>query len=173
MGLLGGRLCAPKMRLGKKRVKTPRNYDFPAGKIAIYKCICRFLFACGALYLLCCPNYEPTPYTAILREPKILFANHTAAIFQQENHNITLRAPAACSTYYAIKSANLRPVWRSCLNQKYSFETAQRPFPLRKIVIKIMQTYSPKKYRRRARPTGTMLTLLNLRTYTLCGDPFV
>jgi len=62
------------------------------------------LFACGALYLLSCQNYEPTPYTAILREPKILFANHTAAIFQQEN-----QYTRACGVLYLLRHKICEP----------------------------------------------------------------
>ena len=66
----GGGLGAPKARIGKNDVKIAAQRRFSFSKIAIVKLIFRFFFACGALNLQRYRIYEPTPYTAILREPK-------------------------------------------------------------------------------------------------------
>ena len=61
------------------------------------------------------------------RRKKMGQNRRAAAIFLQENRNVQAYfqffSPAARSTYYAIKSTNLRPIRRSFVNRKCRSET--------------------------------------------------
>ena len=59
---------APKARIGKMGSKSPRSGDFSSWKLHFQSVFSGFSPAARSIYYVI--KYEPTSYTAILREPK-------------------------------------------------------------------------------------------------------